>query len=359
MDYAIIMAGGSGTRLWPLSRSGRPKQALKLVGDRTMIQQAVDRISPVFPPERIFVVTRAEYVSILSEQVPNVPLRNFIVEPEGRGTAPAIGLGAVHLRRLDPEATMVVLTADHTITEDARFCRVLAAAEGAARQGHLVTLGIRPTHPATGFGYIHQGQGLGEQDGFPLFRVKRFTEKPDLETARRMVASGEYSWNSGMFIWRVDRILAEFQRQMPEFYARLLEVEAALGTLEYSRVLHHVWPRIAKQTIDYGIMEGAEDVVVFPADLGWSDVGSWSSLLELIPTDADGNILIGTTLEIDTHHTLVYGGGPANRLIATIGVEGLVIVDTEDALLICPREREQEVKTIVDRLGKEGKGQWL
>jgi mannose-1-phosphate guanylyltransferase len=291
--------------------------------------------------------------------VPDLPQQNFIIEPEGRGTAPAIGLGAVHLRRLDPKATMVVLTADHTISEDDRFCRVLAAAAGAARQGHLVTLGIRPTNPATGFGYIHQGQGLGESDGFPLFKVERFAEKPDLDTARRMVASGEYSWNSGMFIWRVDRILAEFQRQMPELYARLLEVEAALGTPEYSRVLNHVWPRVAKQTIDYGIMEGAVDVVVFPADLGWSDIGSWASLLELIPADADGNILLGPTLGIDTHNTLVYGSGPANRLIATIGIDGLVIVDTEDALLICPREREQEVKAVVDRLGKEGKGQWL
>ena len=188
---------------------------------------------------------------------------------------------------------------------------------------------------------------------------ERFTEKPDLETARRMVASGEYSWNSGMFIWRVDRILAELQRQMPDFYTRLQEVEAALGTPEFIPVLAHVWPRVARQTIDYGVMEGAEDVVVFPADLGWADIGSWSSLLEHVQPDADGNILIGTTLGIDTHNSLIYGGGSTSRLIATIGVEGLVIVDTEDALLICPKEREQEVRTLVDRLGKEGLGQWL
>lgn len=359
MDYALIMAGGSGTRLWPLSRDNRPKQALKLIGDRTMMQHAVERISPLFPPERIFVVTRAQYVSILSEQVPEVPAENFIVEPEGRGTAPAIGLGAIHLRRLDPGAIMTVLTADHFITEAARFQQVLAAGSEAASQGHLVTLGIRPSSPSTGFGYIHQGNGLGEIGGFPLFRVERFTEKPDEKTARRMLDSGDYSWNSGMFIWEVERILGEFQRQMPDFYARLVEIEAALGTEEYQAALAHHWPRVAKQTIDYGIMEGAGDVVVFPVEIGWADIGSWASLVELLPRNADGNILIGPTLEIDTRDTLVYGGGPADRLIATIGVTGLVIVDTEDALLVCPREREQEVKEVVARLGKEHRQKYL
>ena len=359
MDFALIMAGGSGTRLWPLSRSNRPKQALKLVGERTMIQQAVDRIAPLIPAERIFVVTRAEHAGILSEQVPEVPQQNFIIEPEGRGTAPAIGLGAIHFRRLDPAATMMVLTADHFITKVPQFRQALSAASQAARQGYLVTLGIQPSSPSTGFGYIHQGESLGQAGGLPLFRVERFTEKPDRETAQQMLASGEYSWNSGMFIWRVDRILGEFQRQMPEFYARLVEVEAALGTPDYAAILGRVWPRVAKQTIDYGVMEGAHDVAVFPVDIGWADIGSWTSLLDLLPTDEDGNILIGPTLGIDTRNTLVYGGGPAGRLIATIGVEDLVIVDTEDALLICPKAREQEVKEVVNRLGKEHRHEWL
>jgi mannose-1-phosphate guanylyltransferase len=358
-NYALIMAGGSGTRLWPLSRSHRPKQALKLVGERTMIQQAVDRIMPLIPAGNIFVVTRAEHAAILSEQVPELPKQNFIVEPEGRGTAPAIGLGAIHFRRLDPGATMMVLTADHVITGVPQFQRVLSAASQAAGQGYLVTLGIQPSSPFTGYGYIHRGDSLGEIGGFPLFRLERFTEKPDRETARQMLASGEYSWNSGMFVWRVDLILDEFRRQMPEFYTQLAEVEAALGKPEYIAVLGRIWPQVTKQSIDYGVMEGAHGAAVFPVDIGWYDIGSWTSLLDLLPADADGNTIIGSTLGIDTHNTLIYCGGSSGRLIATIGVEDLVIVDTEDALLICPKAREQEVKEVVNRLEKENLVTWL
>ena len=356
MFYALIMAGGSGTRLWPLSRSQRPKQSLQLIGDRTMFQHAVDRIAPLFPPEQIFVVTRQEHAALLASQVPDLPWQNFLVEPEGRGTAPAIGLGAIYLRRKDPQAVMAVLTADHYITDGAGFRRALAAAAQAAAQGRLVTLGIQPSSPSTGFGYIQQGESLGKIDDLPVYRVQRFTEKPEAETARRMVASGDYSWNSGMFIWRVERILAEFQRQMPDFYTQLMEVDAALGSPAESAVLQRIWPQIAKQTIDYGIMEGAQDVVVIPVDIGWTDIGSWTSLVDLLPADEQGNTFVGPTLAIDTSDTLVFGD---KRLVAAIGVHGLVIVDTGDALLICPKEREQEVREVVKRLGKEGLEQWL
>jgi mannose-1-phosphate guanylyltransferase len=356
MAYALIMAGGTGTRLWPLSRSNRPKQALQLVGERTMFQHSVDRLGPLFKPEEIFVVTRSEHAPILAAQSPEIPQANFIIEPEGRGTAPAIALGAIHLHRLDPNATMVVVTADHFISEKGRFQQALRAAILAAEKGHLVTLGISPSSPSTGFGYVQQGQAMGSLEELPFFQVERFTEKPNQETARQMVQSGNYSWNSGMFIWRLDRIMDEFARQMPEFYAQLSQVEKTLGTPEYESTIQHVWPRVAKQTIDYGIMEGARDVVVFPVSIGWSDIGSWASLLELLPKDAQGNINIGPTLQIDTHDSLVFG---SRRLIATIGVEDMVIVDTEDALLICPKEREQDVREIVKRLTSAGQEQWL
>ena len=354
--YALIMAGGIGTRLWPLSRRDRPKQALRLVGQRTMFEHAVDRLAPLFQPEQIFVVTRAEHVEVLAAQAPELPPENFVVEPEGRGTAPCTGLGTIHLRQRDPEAIMAVLTADHFIADTARFRQVLAAAAQVAEEGHLVTLGITPSSPSSGYGYIKQGESLGTVGGFPVFRVERFTEKPSPEAALHMVESGEYSWNSGMFVWRVDRILEEFQRQMPEFYAQLAEVEAALGTSEYEPALGRVWPQVTKQTIDYGVMEGAEDVAVIPVDIGWSDVGSWASLSELLPADAEGNIIVGPHVGIDTRDTLVFGG---KRLIATIGLEGMVIVDTEDALLICPREREQEVRAIVRQLKEDERGEWL
>lgn len=349
--YALIMAGGVGTRLWPLSRRNRPKQSLKLVGERTMFEHAVDRIAPLFQPEQILVVTDAEYVADLMAQAPELPPENFIVEPQGRGTAPAVGLGAIHLRRQDPHAVMAVLTADHFIADVAAFRQALTAAAQAAEEGYLVTLGIKPKSPSVGYGYIQQGESLGVIDGFQVFRARRFTEKPGPETALRMVESGEYTWNSGMFIWRVERIMEEFKRQMPEFYAQLTAVEATLGTGGYEPTLNRVWPQVSKQTIDYGVMEKAENVAVIPVDIGWSDVGSWTSLQELLPADAEGNVVVGAHVGVETRDTLVFGG---RRLVATIGLSGLVIVDTEDALLICPKDREQDVRELVRRLEQEG-----
>jgi mannose-1-phosphate guanylyltransferase len=356
--YALIMAGGVGTRLWPLSRRNRPKQSLRLVGERTMFEHAIDRIAPIFQPEEIFVVAGAEHVGALWAQAPELPPENLIVEPEGRGTAPAIGLGAIHLRKQDADAVMAVLTADHFISDVPRFRQALTAAAEAAEEGHLVTLGIKPSSPSTGYGYIKQGKSLGKVDGFEVFRAERFTEKPSAETAIHMMESGEYSWNSGMFIWRVDRILDEFERQMGEFYAQLAEVEATLGTPGYKPTLGRVWPQVAKQTIDYGIMEGATDVAVIPVDIGWSDVGSWASLLDLLPADADGNTIVGPHVGIDTRNTLVFNKN-GQRLVATIGVEDLIIVDTEDALLVCPKEREQDVREMVRMLEREERGEYL
>ena len=356
MYYAVIIAGGSGTRLWPLSRRSHSKQSLKLVGERTMFQHAVDRLAPLFQPEQIYVVTRKDQSALLSSQVPDLPLSNFINEPVGRGTAPAIGLAAVHLRQRDPEATMAVLTADHYITSTEQFQQALETASSIAKDGHLVTLGIKPVSPSTGFGYIQQGESMGIIHGFPFFRVERFTEKPTLDVARQMVTSGKYSWNSGMFVWRVDRILEEFQNQMPDLYALLLEVEAALERPDYQAVLVQVWNGVSEQTIDYGVMEHAKDVVVIPVEIGWTDVGSWASLAELLPPDQDGNIFIGPYKEIDTHNTLVFGG---KRLVATIGVKDMVIVDSEDALLVCAKKREQEVREIVEHLKSNGESQWL
>jgi mannose-1-phosphate guanylyltransferase len=352
MYDAVIMAGGSGTRLWPLSRRNRPKQSLKLVGERTMFQHAVERLSPLFAADSIFTVTKPDYVPLLASQVAGLTTDNFIVEPEGRGTAPAIGLAAIHLRRRDPDATMAVLTADHFISDTAGFRKALETAGKVAQDGRLVTLGIKPSFPSTGYGYIQQGDRMDVPGDIPVFAVKRFVEKPDQGNAERMAADGGHSWNSGMFIWRVDAILAELKRQMPAFYSQLEEVEAALGTPEYSSTLLRVWPTVSEQTIDYGIMEHARNVAVIPVEIGWTDIGSWSSLLEILPKDADGNVFRGPSISIDTRDTLVIG---EKRLIATIGVRGLVIVDTEDALLVCSTEREQEVRAIVKQLKKDGR----
>lgn len=356
MFYPLIMAGGTGTRLWPLSRRAYPKQALELVGGRTLIQHAVDRLSPDFPAEQIFIITREEHVSPLSAQVAQIPPENFIIEPEGRGTAPAIGLAAIHLQQRDPQAIMAVLTADHFITDTPKFRQALKAAANVAMEDYLVTLGIKPTFPSTGFGYVQQGDLLHTGGEFPVYRAQRFIEKPQFDAARSMFSSSDFSWNSGMFIWQTARILNEFQNQMPEFYGQLLAVEKTLGQAEYKQVLDKIWPTVQKETIDYGVMEGAESVAVIPVDIGWSDVGSWASLLDVLPADDEGNIVIGEHLGIDTRDSLVVGN---KRLIATIGLSDMVIVDTEDALLVCSKEREQDVRAIVDLLQKSGRDELL
>lgn len=347
MYYALIMAGGSGTRLWPLSRENRPKQSLVLVDKQSMFQHAVSRLRPLFAPENIWVVTRFEHAEILMEQTPELPRENFILEPIGRGTAPAIGLGMIHLRQKDPQAIIAVLTADHYIADTETYRKVLIAAEEVARQGFIVTLGIKPFYPSTGYGYIEQGQLLGETNGFSYYRVRAFSEKPNRDTANRMVMSGLYSWNSGMFIWKIEQIAEEFQRQMPEFYRQLLEVEASIGTDHYQQTLSNIWPRVAQQTIDYGVMEGAQNVAVIPVEMGWTDVGSWGSLEGLLPQDDQGNSFVGEHIGIESRNLIVIGG---TRLIATIGVEDLIVVDTDDALLVCSRAYEQQVRDLVEKL---------
>jgi mannose-1-phosphate guanylyltransferase len=357
MFYAVIMAGGSGTRLWPMSRRNRPKQTLKLFGERTLFQQAVDRLRPVFPPDRILVVTKSDHVPLLQPQTPELPAENFIVEPLGRGTAPALGLAAVHLRKRDPEAVMAVLTADHCIADLSALHTVLACARTAAQEGFLVTLGIPPIFASTGYGYIQKGEMLSKKSDQPVYRVKRFIEKPGAEKAEGMVSSGDFFWNSGMFIWRASRLLEELQRQMPEFHSQLMEVEASMrDPREYAATLARVWPQVGEQTIDYGVMEGARDAVVIPARIGWTDVGSWSSLFELMPRDPAGNILIGPHETVDTRDTLVMG---SKRLIATVGVDNLVIVDTDDALLVSTKERVQDVRIIVKQLEKADRTGWI
>jgi mannose-1-phosphate guanylyltransferase len=355
--YAFIIAGGVGSRLWPLSRQQRPKQVLPLVDDRSMFQCAVERIRPVFSPTQIFVGVGEDQVEWLKAEATGIPDENFVIEPMGRGTAPVIGLGAISLRRHDPQAMMTVLTADHFVGDEDEFCRVLAAAGQVARRDYLVTLGITPSFPSTDFGYIERGQWLMDAAGLAAYQVLAFREKPDRATAARFMAGGQHSWNSGMFVWKVDRFLREMSRTMPEFYQQLMRIDAALGTPDYDRVLHEVWPRVVAQTVDYGVMEKAHDVAVIPAEFGWNDVGLWATLLDILPGDANGNVVRHAEhVGVDTANTLVFGH---DRLLATIGLHDMIVIDTGDAVLVCPKDRAQDVKKIVDELKRSGKQQYL
>jgi len=355
--YALIMAGGSGTRLWPLSRQSQPKQAIELIGSRTMFQHAVDRLDSLLPPEKIIVVTAREYVEVLASQVPDVPRENFIVEPMARGTAGAIGLATVHLHRRDPEAVMAVLTADHYIRDVDQFCCALSAAAQVAQDGPIVTLGIEPSFPSTGFGYVRRRGEISQVRGFEVCAVDSFVEKPDAARAVEFLASGLYSWNSGMFIWRISRIMDEFARQMPALHAQLKTIEESLDTPRHGEVLSEVWPQVRKETIDYGVMEGAEDVVIIPVDIGWTDIGDWAAIYQLHQTDEQGNVVVGAShIGVGTRSSFIQGG---KKLIATIGLEDVIIIDTKDALLICARDKAQDVKLIVEQLQEEGKVEYL
>ncbi len=341
--FALIMA-----RLWPLSRSAHPKQMLKLFGERTMFQLSVDRLLPLLPPERIYVVTAAEQVEPLAAQCPELPRENFIVEPLGRGTAPCIGLGALVLHQRDPNAVIAVVTADHFIGLTDAFRDVLRAAQQTAEQGYLVTLGIAPRFPSTGYGYIRRGELLGQVNGFDYYRVERFTEKPNAPTAEAFVREGVYAWNSGMFIWRADRVLEEMRLWMPDLRATLDELRAVWGTPAYAETLARLWPALRKETIDYGIMEKAAQVAVIPVDLAWSDIGAWGSVMELHPHDTDGNVLLGDVINIDGANTMVFSQG--ERLVVTIGVEDLIIVDTPDTVMIARRDQSERVREVVEQL---------
>lgn len=343
---ALIMAGGRGERFWPKSRVNLPKQFLSLTGDgKTMIQLTVERILPLVDIEDIFVATNRNYKKLLMEQIPEIPEENILCEPIGRNTAPCIGLGAVHIAKKYGDAVMFVLPSDHLITHPQIFRRSLADAAEVAEQGsNLVTIGITPTYPETGYGYIkiHPEETAGA-----AFAVERFVEKPDLETARLYVASQQYLWNSGMFTWKVSTILENMRSFMPGTYEGLLRIKEAIGTEDQESVLEKEFQAFKSESIDYGVMEKAKNIYILSASFGWDDVGSWLALERMQQRNEFGNVISGNVVSIDTKNTIVQGTG---KLIATVGVEDLVIIDTDDALLICDKNSTGDIKKVIENL---------
>jgi mannose-1-phosphate guanylyltransferase len=353
--YAVIPAGGSGTRLWPLSRSGRPKFLIDLTASgHSLIQQTRARLDGIAEPAATFVVTGSAHAAEIARQLPELPAGNIVVEPGPRDSAPAIGLAATLINRRDPESVMGSFAADHLVTDTAAFHAAVRAAADAARQGLLLTVGLTPTGPETGFGYLRRGEPLGGG----AYRVREFTEKPPVEVAERYFADGGYLWNASWFVWQTSTFLAELRRQVPQLYDGLQRIADDWETPRRDETLGAVWPTLRKQPVDTAVMEGAASrglVATVPAGVGWADIGDWDTLAAVLSADPDGVTRLGggTAIARDSAGTLVYAG--SHRIVATLGVKDLVVVDTADALLVCRRDRAQDVKALVDELKAGGR----
>ncbi len=352
--YALIMAGGGGTRLWPRSRQGQPKQFLNIGTAHSLLREAFLRVQPIIPAERVLVITGQKWLEAVTAELPEIPIDNILGEPEGRGTAPAIGLAAEIIARRDPNAVLACLTADHLIRGQERFREIILTAATGACQGGIILLGITPQEPNTGYGYIEAD--TNSSNGGAAQRVLSFKEKPTPEVAEQFLAAGNYYWNSGMFVWSVATIHNAMHRFIPDTATRLERIADAWGTRTQDYVLEDAWPGIKNETIDYAIIEKAADVCVIPADIGWSDVGSWAAVFDILPSDSWDNVIEGEYVGVDSRNNLIYS---PNKLVAVIGVEDMVIVDADDVLLILPRSRAQDVKKIVDELRHQKRTEYL
>lgn len=351
---AVIMAGGRGARFWPASRISRPKQFLNILGQRTMLQETMARLDSLLTSSDLYVVCNQEYVEDVRTQAPGLSARQIIVEPAPRNTAACVGLAATMLADQFPEEVMVALPADHLIQDVNRFHRLLKAAERLAQDDHLVTFGVRPRFAATGYGYLERGEPLGEFGGEQAFEVVRFIEKPDREMAEKLVRQDRFDWNSGIFAWKISTILRTIEQHMPELHECLQQIGSSAD--QHSEA-QEAYTRLPSVSIDVGVMEKAERVAVIPADLGWNDVGSWRVLADILSADEAGNVANSFLVPLDSRRCIVRSS--SGKLVALIGVEDLVVVETPDALLVCPRERSEEVRRLVDELSARGLEEFL
>lgn len=352
MIHAVIIAGGSGTRFWPESRKNRPKQLLTITGDRTMIRATVERILPVIPFDRMMVVTGASHADRVREQLPELPADMVVAEPQGRNTAPCIALAAYKLKKKDPAAIMAVLPADHLIGKEKAFLEALTAgAEAAANGDHLLTFGIVPNRPETGFGYIKLGSPHVTIGASTAYKVERFVEKPDRSTAEEYLVAGTYMWNSGMFIWTVSAIVKAFERHLPAVSAAMEDISPLLNTPGEVEAISRIYEEMEAISIDYGVMERADNVLSIPIDVDWNDVGSWGSLEDVWDKDESGNAGKGSVIFYESVGCIVSSPG---KVATVIGAEDLIVVDTPDALMVCRKDRAQDVRQLQEILRKRG-----
>lgn len=350
---AVILAGGSGTRLWPLSTPSFPKQFLPLPNGRSMIQESLARVEGIISPERAWVVTGRSMIELVREHLPSLPVSQILGEPVGRSTAAAIGWAAATIARRDPQATMMVLTADHVITKIDVFKQALRLADRLARQGLLVTLGIKPTGPATGYGYIRYDAELSEGFDHQAFYGERFVEKPNVAKAMSYLEDGHYVWNSGMFVWNVETILTEIKKHLPELAQKIGVIVESMGTAQERETLDEVWPTLQTISIDYGVMEKASTFAVIPVEIGWNDVGNWEQYGSLFPAEQDEVRCVGHHVGLGSSNIFVYNN--TQRQVYTIGLEDVVIVEMDDKTVICHKDEVQRVKELAENQLKKTK----
>lgn len=345
---AVIMAGGRGERFWPKSRNDFPKQFLSLTSDgKTMIQKTVQRILPLVSYDDIFIVTNQKYVGLVKEQLPQIPDENILAEPMAKNTAPCIGLACAVIRKKYQDAMMLVLPSDHLIRYEPMYIDTLKQAISVAEQDNtLVTIGITPTYAETGYGYINFSRDT-QENRMCVYKVNRFVEKPDIDTAKKYLASGDYLWNSGMFVWKVSSIMNDFARFLPETYEGLERIEESVGQDNFEQVLRTEFEKFKSESIDFGIMEKSDSIYVVSGSFGWDDVGSWLALERINTTNEYGSYVKGDIITINTKRSIVSGG---KRLIAMVGVEDMIVVDTDDTILICAKDSAQDIKKVIENL---------
>jgi mannose-1-phosphate guanylyltransferase len=352
MLHVVIMAGGSGTRFWPASRRLRPKQLLDLLGHDPLLRMTYDRVNQLAPDDRVWVVTTRDTVAVTRDLLPELPAENILAEPVGRNTAACAGLAAAATLHRDPEAVCLLLPADHLISDPARFRSAMKAGAGlVSREGGLLTFGVTPSRPETGYGYLETGNVHSREGEWTVHRLERFVEKPDRETAAAYLEGGHHLWNAGIFAWRSSDLLAEIERLLPELASGLAKIREAWGEASAAAVLDAVYPNLPATSIDYGIMERASACWVVPVDFPWSDVGSWPAVGDELPADDRGNAVRGRVEPLDASGNVVVSTGP---VVAAVGVHDLVVVATPDAVLVVPRDQAQRVKEVVDRLRERG-----